>query len=231
MTLALDFDGVDDITAATISSINAVAWTMGAWINPDDIGETAGRIFSIWNGSAETHQFPLYSGGGGFNLVVNRLKSTTALFGVSTANAWAASEWRCVFATWDGSGDGLADFDLLVGSLTAAVASVGTTGTTSAGGTGTVTAAGTTLHIGNNSATTRSFNGRIARPFIVPWKMTVPEMEAYRLGSVGVLYAHGAPVVFHPYATAIDVSGNAANGTVTGAVAAEGPPVPFRWAA
>jgi hypothetical protein len=231
MSLALDYDGVDDVTAVTVPNINGAAWTMGAWIRPDSIGESSGRIMSIWNGSAETHQFTLYSGGGGFNLSGSVLKSSTSIFAVSTTNVWAASEWRCMFFMWNASGLALGDCDLLVGSLTAAVASVGTTGTTSAGGVGTIIAGGTTLHVGNRSATDRSFDGRIARPFIVPWLMSVPEMEAYRLGSVGVLYAHGAPVVFHPYATAVDMSGNARNGTITGAVAAEGPPVPMRWRA
>jgi hypothetical protein len=153
--------------------------------------------------------------------------------GTTDDNVWVPATWTCAIATWTSSTKTGAVY---VGTVAAAMTgpynkpgSPVTTGTTA-------DAAGTSYYIGNNSASSLDWDDVIERPFSVPWIMTVPEMDRYRLGYVGVLYAHGTPRLFLPLnsptaATAFDMSGVAAVGTVTGATAAEGPPVPLRWCA
>jgi hypothetical protein len=224
MTLALDFDGADDVVTATVVDPATTAFTFGAWINPDTIGETTGRIFDV----GAQYVWYLYNVDGAVSFI--RGAATTNLQCVSASAAWVATEWRCVFLRWDGGGNARTDYTMYAGSLSAAVASVGVSETGSSDGSGATTSA-TAMYWGNRAAGDRAFDGRVARPFIVPWQMSLAEMDAYRLGSVGVLFAHGRPRVFLPYASAKDLSGTGAHGTVTGAVAAEGPPIPMRWTA
>jgi hypothetical protein len=216
MTLALDYNGTTDVVAATITSVSG-ACTFGAWVYGDSAGENnAGRIMD--DGGIV---FTINNTGAPNVNAYQASRSTTNT--VTTDNAFVASTWQCVIARHPGGSD---DIEIVIGDLDTPMALSGTT----ANAAGTMIR-GTALKIGNRNAGDRAFDGRIARAFMVPWQMTTPECEAFRLGRVGVLYAHGTPRIFYPYASAIDLSGSGANGTITGAVAAEGPPIPMRWTA
>jgi hypothetical protein len=221
--VAREFDGASGMVAVTLSSaITTGDFSIGCWFNADTAGEgTAGRIWYPDAGNdkaallvANTNTAIQFVASAGFQSIAN----TTLSLG----------NWQCVVGRYnDSTGAGT----IILGSLSAAMAAATlTTNTTDIAGT--VSATG---YLGNQAADDRTFDGRIARFFIVPWLMTVPECESYRQGNMGVLYAHGTPRLFLPLtsptaASAEDLSGNAASGTVTSATAAEDPPVPFRWA-
>lgn len=232
--MARDFDGVNDVVSYTLSAhFVESTFTIGAWIKPRTVGATTGRIY----GDLAVGFF--LSDGGAFPTkglgLVHNCTGATTLICTSSANAWAANEWRCVFATFlAGTALPRTDYGLFSGSLASSVASVGVNGTGSADGTAPLVAPGTTSCVGNMPALTRTFDGAIERFFAVPWVMTVDEMERFRLGDISVIYTRGTPVIFAPLnsptaAQAEDLSGRGYLGSVTGALAAEGPPVPFNW--
>lgn len=227
--MARTFDGIDDTVTSTITGPSDGDWTQGCWFYAVGGGEGSigSPMFGHVGGAARTvWRFT----GAGLTLVTSQVYSTTNAQ-VTGSRAYPLNAWQCVFSVHRGSDNSLHQF---WGTLANPVTEDTYSATQS--GVGTYTSGATTLVVGNNAANSSTWNGRIERPFWVPWEMTIGEMERFRQGSVSVLYDHGKPIIFLPLTSptasqAEDLSGNGANGTVVGATGSDSPPVPFRWSA
>ena len=221
---ARDFDGVDDIISQGSITAFAGSWTMVAWINADSAGESGnGRI--ILTNTASVRERSLWFQTG-MNFRSLQKFSTTDATSVSS-NTLAVGTWYCVATTYN-SADMI--MRLYYGSLAAAMveASYGT----QTAGVGTPNEGSTRVHAGNRPDQAETFDGRIAHACVDNRIWTLDEMEAFRQGQRPI--NTGSMIVYWPLdsptaAQAEDLSGNNYHGTVTGALAAEGPPVAMRW--
>lgn len=223
--MARDFDGVDDIIAGTITAMADGDWTAGAWINADTAGEgNLGRIIQVDDG-AGAHFVAFSLGAGPVARCAFAYTTTNALALSSTAVT--AAVWTLNIATHRASDNTVR---LYIGTIATAMAEAAYT--TQTAGVGTFDAVSTKAEIGNITDTSRTFDGRIHVPFLVPRELSVDQMEQFRLGDWSVLWNGTViPRFFLPLdsptaAQCEDLSGNGVAFTLTGAVIAEGPPVP-----
>lgn len=221
--MARDFDGVDDIITSTVTAVDTGDWTLGGYFNPDTAGEGGfGILLCVQNGTALIQQLD-------FNdstrklFVAQPYSSTNAV--AVTNEALAAAGWSACFCTFRASDAKMRAF---IGTLSVPMAEA--TYSSQVAGVGTRTTGATTFNVGNRTAASSTFDGRIFRPFFWGRELSLAEMEAFRLGRQPV--QDGSLRVFLPLdsptgSQAEDLSGNGANGTVTGAVAADNPPIPY----
>lgn len=215
--MARDFDGVDDtITCGNATPINNLAsFTYSAWIRPDTIGEGGvGRII-------DKFEKMIYLAA--TNAVGSFLNRATVDSEIQSANnTITMGVWQFVAATFNGT-----TLRLFHGPAGSVPSDLGLTD----GGSGAAVSDNTrVLTIGNNSGGTgATFDGRIAYVRVHNAALTANELT-------GVMYnrpvRQDALVGFWPLIGSSpepDWSGNVANGTVTGALVADGPPVPPPW--
>lgn len=226
--MARQFDGIDDVIAAAITAMDSGDWTIAVWVNPTSAGEGSGGVFvqieTSGGGIRQRFRFPVAG------RTVQALQSYTGGAGnavTTTTNTLPTAAWSLVVATFRASDKmcrvyiGDLDSPMVEASYSAQVAGGTTRGT-----------AGTVANIGNNSATSATQVGSLGQVAIAAREWSLDEMEAFRLGVRPV--NSGAMRGFWPLdsptaAQAEDLSGNGANGTVTGAVVSEDPPVPLGW--
>lgn len=226
--MSREFDGVDDLVTATVTAIDSGNVTVVGWIRPDTAGETsAGTIFNIETTGSASVSFVRF-------LILSttlRLRAwhtfATTSADTRTTNVIPTAAWTCFVATFRAS-DG--KWRIYLGSQSAPM--VEATYDLQQAAAGTRTTAGVWATIGNNRATSVTYDGRIGHVAYDAREWTLVEAEALRLGSrpiqTGTL--RGYWPLDSPTASVVeDLSGNGANGTLTGAVVAEEPPVPMSW--
>ena len=211
----VDFDGSDDyIKVDANSSINnlfATGGTFTAWIKPNSDGETAGRI-------AEK----------GFLLYTNPTSGSTSKLNISipfstTAGGWVTTNyeinfgvWQHIAITYDGSStsnEAIMYFNGISVSVYNSTSPVGT-----------ISADTADLYIGNNSATTRSFNGSMAS--VATYNTAKSADEVYAIYQQGITYDESSlsglvglwrmgDDTSKAYPTIADSSSNSNDGTIT----------------
>jgi hypothetical protein len=224
MGTALDFDGVNDYVTGTITAVDTGGWTMLGWHYADTTGEgELGTIMSTGKGGVPVGQ-GLGVAGFGLNIygVSQRFATQDAYEQFSGLDTGA---WRCVAATQDGSttGSNGTAYEGAEAAVMAALTTFGNQAGTGARDTGLVSA-----YIGNYSDGSQTWDGRLAYLAFVPRVMTLLDVERFRRGDWSVLWDQAPPrffVTFAGGAATEIVSGSA--WTVSGAVDATGPTLPF----
>ena len=219
------FDGVDDQTLGTISTVSDSDWTMASWVYPATAGESnQGWIMAALQSGGVRQMFRMAAAGRTIYASQEYATTTAASTSVETLSA---SAWSLVVATHRASDNTMR---LHIGTLSAAVAEC--TYSTQTAGVGAFTTGGGQIRLGCRNATDRTFDGRIGPSCFDIREWTVPEMERFRSGlfpiptsTMRCLY----PLMSPDAAQGEDLSGNATALTVTGCTAAENPPVAFRW--
>jgi len=225
--VAKDFNGTTSrITGTLASALNADAdFTVGGWFFPDTTGEgTNGSLLALHTAAAGPIVFVgRFATGTDFKAIV--VHSTTNADTTTSGNPVATGQWNAVFITYRASDN---TCRIYVGDLDTPVAETAYTAQTA--GVGTPTAGGVDVVVGNQAALTWTHDGRIEDPFIVPWEMTVAEMERFRHGDRSVLYERGTPT-FHALleSTAVDLAPARTALTESSVTTAEGPPVARSW--
>lgn len=214
--MARDFDGVDDIIGNAAIVGAAGSWSWIGWVRPDNAGEGNAGVFFAGATAAEGSIHLLRFLAAGRTLRATQVHATTNAT-TDTTTALTAGAWQTVCATYNA-----ADKTCRVytgAPMIEAGYAVQTAGT------GAQTGGVVRYRLGNVAAGTNTFDGRIARAAYWARLLTVDEMEGFRLGQSPV--QDGTLIAYHPLSTqAQDLSGNGYHGTITGAVAAEDPPVP-----
>lgn len=220
--MAKDFNGTTSRIEGTIAAYPAGDYTLGAWVLPDTTGEANNGGVLFLHAATSTRMTWRCATSQDF-LVAQTHVTTTALSQTS-GTPLVLGEWQVLFATYRASDLTLR---LFRGDLDSAPAELSYTSQTA--GVGAVTT-GTGLVVGNNAIQTITWDGRIEDPFIVPWEMTLAEMERFRQGDRAVLYERGAPT-FHGLleTTAVDLSPSRIALTETSVSTVEGSPVARSW--
>lgn len=218
-----DFNGTTSTLTGTLAASPSGDYTLGAWANPDNAGESSnGALLFVHSAGTARTSFRCATG---LNLIAFQVHATTNASTTTSGTPLTTGEWQALFATYRASDKTVriyrGDQDSPVAEL-----SYGT----QTAGVGTVTTA-TSFVVGNNSIASTTWDGRIEQSFIVPWEMTVDEMERYRLGDMSVLYDHGKPSLHATLAAGlVDLSGNSLALTATALTPGESPPVALSWA-
>lgn len=223
--MALDFDGVDDKVEHTTANVLDSANTMSmlVWLFIDGVGELSTRILGLPEASTTLRWFLE----AGTNTVMFLQWDFTG--GGSADGVWrsptgsiAFSRWFCLAATYDRS-DVANDPVMYIWDTASAkrLSSVTVTETTTPIGTGADPATG--YCAGNVSGQSATLNGKLA--YMQFWNRILTEGE---LNTAAVFPGRitNSLRLFLPMLTGgEDWSGLAQNGTVTGAVVADNPPV------
>lgn len=224
--MARDFDGVDDIIKNTSITTFSGSYTMAGWINADSAAEGL-RIIETARSSDGLGERGLIVQTG-FKLEAFQGFTTEWSDSVSTQTL-TVGVWYCVVATYTSSDKKMR---MYYGSLSAPMAEMSYSLQTA--GVGTIMETSVRVMVGSttNGETNRDFDGRIEHAFCDNRIWTLDEMEAFRQGQRPI--NTGSMIFYWPLdsptaAQAEDLSGNGYHGTVTGAIAAEGPPVAMRW--
>ncbi len=164
---AVKFDGVDDIFNCGVPSDDIFAEnraiTISAWIKPISLGESsAGRILVRATGTAGPI-FAVFTA----NVIVFQINGTTNLIRQSNANAFILNKWQHVCVTWDGS--------TTAANIHFYVNGVETTYGTTQDGYLLSDNSTQSIYIGNNSDTSRTFDGQISQLKI--WNVQLSDNE------------------------------------------------------
>jgi hypothetical protein len=220
------FNGTTDVITATITAIPVnTDWTLAMWVKPTTAGEgNVGKIIRIDSGTQVRQEFRFLAAG---RTLRAQATATTTSASTTTTTALTAAVWQCVVATYRNS-DGKCR--IYIGSQSAAMTEASyATQVAQVGGT---LAGGTTCRIGNDNATASTFDGSMERGLVTAREWTGDEMERFRLGfhpvTTGSMRGYW-PLDSPTAAQAEDLSGNGANGTVSGCLAVEGPPIGINW--
>lgn len=220
------FDGVDDVITATLDAGVADSdWTACAWVKSVNHGEgNAGVIFLLSDSGATRQRFRLqatdeFQGW-------QEQAGANASIATSTGDANPHALWKCLIAVYTHS---TRTIDLFHGSESVAMAEVSGYFVDQTGTAGGTASAGTTLTIGNNTAGSATFNGRIARCAFYSRALDSTEREAFRQGTIPA----DDMVFFFPldatYGTN-DASGLDQHGTATGAsYSSDDPSLGYTW--
>lgn len=179
----IDYDSVDDRLDYTITAVDDGDWTIGGWVYATSSGESnQGAVAGVLSGT-NTRQWIQFNSSA-TNLICQQSFST------SNAQAnWALPQgkWVCFFATFDGQGSTRTSTDMKYwyGDVGLAVDQVGTTSHGSYvaqnGASGTRDTGGTSCRWGNRVAA-HSWDGRLMDMFFTARKLSLAEMEMFRLG-------------------------------------------------
>lgn len=150
--------------------------------------------------------------------------STTAAFSLSSSTL-ASSTWYYIVVTFTASDQKMRTY---IGTLSSPMAEVAYT--TQTAGVGTRVTGGTILTVGNTPNQDFSLAGRASAAFMESRLVSRDEMEAGRLGRRPI--QSGSLKFFWPLDSPTasqveDLSGSGVTGTLTGALVAEGPPIPY----
>lgn len=228
--MARDFDGVDDQIVGSITAFDTGDITMAMWVNIDSSGEG--------NAGDSSYFFSTVSGGSVGQALYLDSSRRFQIFGQNfpTQAAWSAANeaiatttWTCIIGTFRVSDAKSRGY---IGTLSASMAEV--TYSTQPVGTGSRPTGYGSFAIGNYGAFgSRTVDGRIARVVFENREWSLAEMEAYRLGWRPAPIAGGVKCYLwsldSPTASQAEELNHGADGTVTGALAAEGPPIPYGW--
>lgn len=214
--MSRNFDGVDDlIDCGSGAHLDDLAnWTWCGWIYPKTQGEgTIGRIAS---------KAPkIFRIGGSTNLNAASPRTGPTMNLISATNSLTLNAWQFVAWTYDGTNGAL-----LRGVPGGVVAEMAYDATSAQGSGAFDSDAAGSLIIGNEPLGAATFDGRISHARIFNVALTANELTAlmYGMRVRGASLRGWWPLI--GAATEPDWSGNAANGTVTGAIVDNGPPIP-----
>lgn len=215
--MARDFDGIDDsVSVGSPAHLDDLAsFTWCAWIRPTSTGEGGvGRVFDKFEKIlyvVATNTFGAY---------INRATAATDI--AAANNTLTLNAWNFVAMTFDGT-----TTKLYRGVPGASVTDV----SPAENGSGAPVSENTrSLVIGNDSTAAATFAGRIEHARVFNAALSLNEITAAMYNRP---VRSGNLVGYWPLVTGAspepDWSGNAANGTVTGATVADGAPVPPPW--
>lgn len=204
------------------SHANLNPFTVWVWCYPTTltgnkrlIGKVGGASFAGWD--------MLLGNSGAFGFELTR---TTTLAYTSNATQITINAWWFVAATLDLTAS--PPCKLYVGSLGTPVAEVSGYATSTAASGAQKDDSANALIVGNLPGATTAFQGKIAEAGVVSRVLTLGEMRSlqYRPRNMPntVFFTH---VGFNGTSTQADLSGNANNGTVTGASLGDGSHVPI----
>ena len=181
-------------------------------------GESMEKIFFIDN----------FNVNAGFSGYITR--ATTASVAISAASLIAAGNWFFLGVTYS---VGAGPPKLYKGTPTSMIAEVSYSSTTAGSGAEANESTGN-FYLGNNSATTYSFDGKLAHGFMFDKVLTVAEMATLQFGGLtAIANLCGYWPLWGVATPEPDLSGNVNNGTVTGALLARHAPVgryaPYRF--
>ncbi len=181
---ALDFDGIDDYVSiadnAAIQNIWDGSGSVSFWINPDTLGEgSSGQILSKHNAGYTTGWFVGLSGQTGSNVGIQFAQYfATSSTGCTTTRSVPINSWSHIVIVYNSDS----------GANTPTIYLNGTPLTNSASNQGTGTRAtdvGQNLYIGNNAATTTTFDGKIDEVRWYTNTLTQREIVALYLNPTG----------------------------------------------
>lgn len=177
LNTSLDFDGSDDVVSVANSSpidlnVGLVqGFTFAAWIYPNTVGETAGRIFQKGTNGSTTDAsttFCRVTGSTPFGIECNLdLATSDAVFSVSSAAP--ANQWTHVAFSWTNDADD--EVTIWIN---------GVPSTSSASYSGDPTAEANSLYVAGNGTTTsntRGFDGQIDDFRVYGYELTSPQVK------------------------------------------------------
>lgn len=186
-----DFNGSTSTITATVNPINTESWSVVAWFNMDGTGEGGfGRILEIGNS-----QKVFIGGANQVRISQNGSSPTDYLSNAVFTN----SVWWCIVAVYDAVANACRLY--YGGEYDSMREDTGGTVLTGSGRTTNVT----DCAIGNVTAETRSFDGRLCHVGIVPWAMDVLDAERFRKGDITVCWKYGTPRIYVPMQDPVDL--------------------------
>jgi len=208
-----NFDGLDDLInfGTNVLHDNLGPLTFALWVNPVNGGESnLGFMMAIQNdlGGYKIFRFN--------NTVAGRTQilidgSTDISRITNNSGLLPFNKWTFASATWTGS-NLASDVHIYYNAVEQSYA-------VSTSGAGIVADSGGNLLIGNNTGTTRTFNGQIAYAHVYNRILSIEEMKQIMFYPGSII---NGLVSFNPLlgsaSTEPDFSGNKNNGTVTGAI-------------
>lgn len=223
--MARTFNGTTDLIAATVVDIGSSDFTMGAWVKASSAGEgSTGIILNLDTADANTRcRLRIAASTLGLNAFVTM--GTTAATTTTANSLVVTGTWQLAICTYT-----VADLKLRIylGNLSTPVAECSYT--TQTAGAGTFGTGRTNMTIGNNRAANGTWAGDICNAFYTARLWSLDEMEAFRQGARPI--STGSLKGFWPLDSptntqAEDISGNGANGIVTGCAVADHVPIPM----
>src|SRR3990167_4230892 len=206
---------------------NPAVGTLFAWAYPTSFVANAGFYGKGAGLFSRNPTFTLSGTAGAISFIINR--ASTHLTIISGSSFLSTNLWQCVTAVWNVNGVN-GDQRLYVGNLTTAIAEVGSYANQAVGLGTPVDRSADDAAIGNRDATaSNGFSGFLALIAIWDRVLSLDELVSIQFrprvtnGCVG-FWCLG----YNGTGTQPDWSGNANNGTVTGATVADHVPIPFR---
>jgi hypothetical protein len=219
--VALDFDGVDDIAQNLngIAALDTSDWTKAAWVNADSGGEgNNGSIISVQNTDTQ-RSFIRHDAIAARSVNASDNGATDAA--LTTSTQIAATTWTLVIGTFNAVTGRCRVF---FGDLSTPVALQGSSVDNALV---TKVAGSNRVSIGNQNLGDRTYDGRISRAGIWTRILSPDEMDSLRRGNVPLSQC----VRFWPLGDDGQASNKELIGgfdlTITGAVDAAGPSLPF----
>lgn len=174
LNASMDFDGSDDyITLGSPAAYDDMsAFTIAAWIYPTGWGEGSyGRI--IDKDGANDLSFLLYNGASENSIQLFRGRTTTDAQANAANNSISLNQWQHVAGV----------FDQTTNTIQIFIDGQEVSYATQEGGSGNLDSdAADTLYIGNNAATTRTFDGQIDDLRIYNYPLSQAQIEKIMLG-------------------------------------------------
>lgn len=215
--MARNFNGTTDLincgAPSVLDDINT--FTYCAWIKPNSIGETYGRILE----KASSNKVWYLVATNAMGCLIDR--ATTDTSAISANSTITMGVWQFVSVTFDATTGAKIYKATLTGALAEVSYAANVVGTGAI-----ITDVSQALTIGNRAAQDRTFDGVIANLVMYSGILTLEEMNSVRYGIMPKrslikgwwpLYGNTSPEV--------DMSGNGSNGTLTGTTQADGPPI------
>lgn len=221
------------IVCGTSASLRADAGFAGGWVKLASLtGVNGHKFFGMWNNTGYWGPYLDWNFNGTGNVGFDMDRATTDLKMISTSNALAVGTWYFVGASWDISGADTAQ-KLYVGALGSDVVEVSSYSTQTVGA-GARVATTDAFTIGNTpGGDSWAFLDGDVGGFI--YLNRIPQIEEIRRISRQMFAVKDSQLHlelgYHGTGTQTDWSGTGNNGTITGAVAANHPPVlaPFKY--
>lgn len=225
--MALSFTAVTHVVdiGSGASLDNLTAWTVLAWVYPVSLSQDLPLTFKGDAASGSTYRSCILLSTGALYLDLHR--ATTDLTASSAASVYAANAWQ-FFGFAANSAGAATDQKIFYGTLSAAVAEVGSYASQSVGSGAVVADAAYNQGIGNGIPAQAFWGSSMRIAWVGQWNrvLTLGEIQAQQFrphvtaGCVGFYHLGFAGTGTQP-----DWSGNGNAGTVTGAAVADHVPL------
>lgn len=226
--MALDFDGVNDVVSRDVIA-PGTAFTFACWFNADDQGESDAGTFFIY-GDVGARDIRLNWNGTGASKKIRFLvewSGAQATWDMTTGFA-AVTGWKFFGVSYDAGDAANNPTFYTIDDGTAAVLTVGSgiTEVVSPSGSEAI-ADGLDFHVGGTDSGIETSNGRMGE--VALWTSALTAVDLAAIAHNGAMAVPGMylywPMDDTGAAHALDFSGNARDGTISGAVVAANPPI------